>query len=422
MTRLLAVAAEGLRSARRHPLRSVLTAATSAIAIAVTVNVISLVYGLGEDVMRDASRFGRHTVDVVRFPVLLAGLEREPLGEAEHAQILVALDGLDALVVPRRQVAGLVRIDGDEHAVGLVAAPPAYLATIDVALAAGRWLTADDGPGQACVLDAAVAALFFPGVEPPAVLGRTVAATAVGEPLPPCPVVGVLRDPLTHRALFEAFDEGRGARALTSSLLSFRNVYLPDGALGTDGDYTGITVTVADDAQVDDAARRLHTIWPADVEEGLVPRRSVGVLVRRHWMEMLGSTSQTGAFLSNIVWMIIVGVAVVMLSTLNLITIRERYDELAIRRVEGARTRDVALQVTVEGVLLALLGGLAGLPVGYVGAALLRDIVGFPFRFELRYAVVATGVSILLGLLASVLPARHAARLQPVAVLTRRRN
>ena len=97
-------------------------------------------------------------------------------------------------------------------------------------------------------------------------------------------------------------------------------------------------------------------------------------------------------------------------------------DELAIRRVEGATTRDVALQVTVEGVMLALVGGLAGLPIGYVGADVLRDIVDFPFRFELRYAAVATGVAILLGLFASVLPARHAARLQPVAVLTRRRT
>lgn len=416
-----AVVGEGLRAARRHPLRSVLTAATSAVAIAVTVNVISLVYGLGEDVMRDAALFGRRTVDVVRFPVLLAGLEREPLGEAEHARMLDVLDGLDALVVPRRQVPGVLHVDEASHAVGLVRAPPSYLSTIDVALAAGRWLRDADAPGTACVLDAAVAALVFPDLEPGAMLGRDVQIAPGGEAARAVPVVGVLTDPLTHRDLFDAFDEGRGARALTSSLLSFRNVYLPDDSL-EHGEYTGITVTLASDAEVDDAARRLRTIWPVEETDSLIPRRSVGVLVRRDWMEMLGSSSQTGAFLSNVVWMIIVGVAVVMLSTLNLITIRERYDELAIRRVEGAETSDVALQVTVEGVFLALLGGLAGLPLGYVGAEVLRDIVGFPFRFELRYALFATGVAIVLGLFSSVLPALHAARLQPVAVLTRRRT
>jgi putative ABC transport system permease protein len=137
-------------------------------------------------------------------------------------------------------------------------------------------------------------------------------------------------------------------------------------------------------------------------------------------MNLLGQTTQTGAFLGNVVWIIVVGVAVVMISTLNLLTIRERYDELAIRRCEGARRADVALQITAEGTLLAFLGGVAGLPLGYLGADVLSRLVQFPFRFEARYAVAATGVSILLGLLASVLPARRAAGLEPARVLSRR--
>lgn len=420
MRRATAIVREGIRQAVRHPLRSLLTAATSAVAIAVTVNVISLVYGLRDDVQRDAARFGRRTVDVVRFPVLQAGLEREPLGDAQRAAVEEALAGLDALVVPRRAVLGSARTDGDPLRVGVVAAPPAYLRSIDVPLAAGRWLAGGDAPHEVCVLDGAVAALLLPGIAPAEVVGRSVTVAGGGRERT-CRVVGVLEDPLTHRALFESFDEGRGARALTSSLLSFRNVYLPEGSLPGD-EYTGITVTLPDDAAVDEAGRRLREIWPSDPAVALVPRRSVGVLVRRDWMDMLGTGAQTSAFLSNVVWMIIVGVAIVMLSTLNLITIRERFDELAIRRVEGAVKHDIALQVTSEGVLLALLGGLAGLPIGYVGAGLLRDIVDFPFRFEPRYAAVATLVAVLLGLFSSVLPARRAAALQPVTVLTRRRR
>ena len=146
----------------------------------------------------------------------------------------------------------------------------------------------------------------------------------------------------------------------------------------------------------------------------------VGVFVRREWMDALGGSARQGTLIGNLVWIIIVLVAAVMISTLNLITIRERYDEVALRRCEGARRRDVALQVTVEGTVTALAGGLLGLPIGYAGAAWMRSIVEFPFRFELRYALAATAVAILLGLLASVLPARHAARLQPARVLGRR--
>lgn len=420
MRRAAAILAEGIRGTLKHPLRSLLTAATSAVAIAVTVNVISLVYGLRDDVQRDTRRFGRRTVDVVRFPVLQAGMAWEPLGEAQREAVERAVEGLDALVVPRRAVVGRAQTGEESLRVGVVAAPPTYLASIDVPLAAGRWLRDGDAPFEVCVLDGSVASLLFPDLAPEGVVGLEVGLDAAGRSRT-CRVVGVLEDPLTHRALFESFDEGRGARALTSSLLSFRNVYLPEGGLAGD-EYTGITVTLPTDAAVDEAARRLRAIWPSDPEVSLVPRRSVGILVRRDWMDMLGTGAQTSAFLSNVVWMIIVGVAIVMLSTLNLITIRERYDELAIRRVEGAVKRDIALQVTAEGVLLAFAGGLAGLPVGYVGAGLLRDIVHFPFRFDLRYAAVATLVAVLLGLISSVLPARHAAALQPVAVLTRRRR
>jgi putative ABC transport system permease protein len=179
-------------------------------------------------------------------------------------------------------------------------------------------------------------------------------------------------------------------------------------------------VVLATEERARTAAARLRALWPAKGRDPLESIQSVGVFARGEWMDALGASTATGAVLSNMVWMIIVGVAIVMISTLNLITIRERYDEIAIRRCEGARRRDVALQVTAEGVLTSLVGGLAGLPLGYAGAEMLRRIVEFPFRFELRYALAAIVVAIALGLLASVIPARRAARMQPARVLGRR--
>jgi ABC-type antimicrobial peptide transport system permease subunit len=233
-------------------------------------------------------------------------------------------------------------------------------------------------------------------------------------------VVGVMEDPLTYRVLFETFDEGRGARTLTSSLLSFRNVYVRETLLDS-GDYTGISIRLPDDAAVEAARTRLLAIWEQDASMDLASMtRGIGVFVRKDWMDAMGVQGGTSALLSDLIWIIIVGVAAIMISTLNLITIRERFDELAVRRCEGARRRDVALQVTAEGVVTSVLGGLAGLPLGYAGAAVLRDIVDFPFRFDPGYAAIATVIAGLLGLIASVVPARHAAKLQPARVLSRR--
>jgi len=423
------VVAEGLRSLLRRPLRSLLTATTSAIAIAVTVNVISLSFGLEADIRGDVGLFGRRTVDVSRLPVLVPGRARPPLGAAEEARVRQVLEGLDATIVPRRQVAGVVHLPAagglaqPSQRLQVVAAPPAYLETLQVPVAAGRWLRPGDADGRdgegVCTLDASTAQHLFPGTRPTEALGRVMEIAIFGRRRH-FRVVGILSDPLRHRALFDTFDEGRGARTLTSSLLSFRNIYVPSSTLA-DEEYSGISIVLPTDAAVGVARDRLLGIWSLDASDPRAfARGGIGVFVRREWMDAFGATTRKGTLVGNVVWIIVVLVAIVMISTLNLITIRERYEEVAIRRCEGARRRDIALQITAEGVVTSLVGGLAGLPVGYVGAALLRAIVRFPFRFEFQYALAATGIAILLGLLSSVVPARHAARLQPARVLGRR--
>jgi putative ABC transport system permease protein len=409
---------EGLRHLARHPLRSVLTAVTCAVAIAVTVNVISLSYGLDDDVRRDIAKFGRLTIDVGRTPLIRPGAVRPPFGEAELAKIRAAVDGLSAVVVPLRTERATARGDAEAERIVLAAAGPSYPETLKIDLAAGRWLAPSDRGFSACVLDRSVASSLFPGVTPAAVVGRSIAL--VREPAVSPVVVGILDDPMTHRAVFEAFDEGRSSRTLAGALLSFRNVYVPEDALGTP-DLTMVHVVLPDERRLALARERLVALWPetsVDLAADRIP--PITVFERKTWIDAFGGVSQTGAFLGNIVWILVVFVACVMVSTQNLITIRERYDEVALRRCEGARKAHLVTQVTTEGLVTSVAGGLLGLPVGYLGAEALRRLVDFPFRFEARYAGVAVLVSVFLGLLSSVVPARRAAGLDPARVLSRR--
>ena len=412
---------EAIRTLRQHPLRSALTALTSAVAIAVTVNVISLSRGLEADMRKDTARFGRRTVDVGRLPVLRAGLTRTALGPQDAARIEEVLADLNPVVVPRRQVAGRATGAATLDRVQIVGTPPTYRETLDVRLLAGRWPSADEAATDApvCALDAEAAVRLFPALDPVEVVGRSVDVT-VGETVYPLEVVGVLSDPLTYRALFETFDVGRGSRTMTSSLLSFRNVYvLP--ALVPGNDFTGISIVLPDESGIPEAQRRLLRIWNQDASGNLgALLGGIGVFVRRDWMDLFGAKAGLGVLMGDLIWMVIVIVAAVMISTLSLITIRERYDELAIRRCEGARRRDIALQVSIEGILTSLVGGLAGLPLGFVAADAMRRIVDFPFRFDLGYAGWAALIAATLGLLASVVPARRAASIQPARILTRR--
>lgn len=418
MSSLLAAFVEGVRHLRRHPLRAALAALTCAVAIAVTVNVVSLSYGMDEDIRRDIARFGRLTIDVGRAPVVRPGAPRASFGEAELATVRATVAGLDATVVPLRSERVTATGDAEVRQMVLAAVGVGFPRTLAISLRAGRFLRPDDRGLSACVLDESSAKSLFPGVAPAAVVGRTV---RLARPAPvDVPVVGVLEDPKTYRALFEAFDEGRGARTLISALLSFRNVYVPEDAIAS-AELTTVSVVLPDEARLATAYDRLVRVWPAGgVDADPATLAPINVFARKAWMDAFGGATQTGAFLGNIVWILVCLVACVMISTLNLVAIRERYDELAIRRCEGARRVDVVAQVAAEGLVTSVVGGLAGLPLGVLGADVLARIVMFPFRFDARFAGVAVLVSVVLGLLSSAIPARRAAALDPAAVLSRR--
>ncbi len=409
---------EGVMHVLRRPVQSGLNALTCAVAIAVTVNVISLNYGMDADIRGDLLRFGRRTVDVGRTPHVTPGTAMPSFGDAEVAKIRGAVAGLGATVVPVRQRQATVSGEAVQRRVALAAAPADYPKTMNIPVIAGRWLDAGDAGAASCVLDESVARRLFPGREPKDIVGRSVKVGIEGEPV--SKVVGILEDPMTYRGLFDAFDENRSSRTISTILLSFRNVYLPPGAIPA-ADITFVAVTLGDDAAVDEAAKRLSRIWPqVDADDPAATVAPISILKRRDWIDAMGGVTQTSALLGNLVWILIVLVACVMISTINLITIRERFDEIAVRRCEGARKRHLVLQVAGENVLTSAVGGLLGLPLGLAGAAVLRRIVDFPFRFDVRYAGVAMLVALVLGLVASWIPARRAASLDPARVLTRR--
>ena len=431
LERMCAIFREAVHALLKHPLRALLSALTCAVAIAVTVNVISLTFGLDEDMQRDVGTFGRRTIDIGRLPVFGRPDVPAVISPDDIKRIRATLKGLDPQLVPRHQFAAPMRasIDGvlpadiEQAALqALVMVPRAYQETLDVRMVAGRWYRDDEL--DACVLDRALAETLGLPPTPKLAQGGTYGRihAFVDREIRTYRVVGILDDPMTYRALFEEFDWGRNARSLSSSLLSFRNAYVsPPESASMDISALSIVFPTVDACRA--AAPRIRALYPANFEnifEMIGKGELMGHFVRADWMDALGNTSQQGMMIGNLVWVVIVLVAAIMIATLNMVGIRERYSELAIRRVEGARRRDVATQVLYENVLVSLAGGLIGLPLGYAGAAILSRIVGFPFRFEPLYAWMATGIAVLLGVLASVWPAYHAASVDPARVLARR--
>jgi putative ABC transport system permease protein len=109
------------------------------------------------------------------------------------------------------------------------------------------------------------------------------------------------------------------------------------------------------------------------------------------------------------------GVGIVTIMT---IAVTERTNEIGLLKALGARERTILGIFLGEAVALSAVGGAFGLLLGIGVAQLLRlAIPALPVQTPLSFVVLAEVVAIVIGLAAGVLPARNAARLDPVEAL-----
>ncbi len=104
--------------------------------------------------------------------------------------------------------------------------------------------------------------------------------------------------------------------------------------------------------------------------------------------------------------------------TMMWIAVGERTNEIGLIRSLGATRRQVEFVFLTEAAVLATLGGLLGVGLGLGLCALIRAAVpGLPVSTPPIFVVAAIAVSFLTGIVSGVMPARRAARLDPVEAL-----
>jgi len=129
--------------------------------------------------------------------------------------------------------------------------------------------------------------------------------------------------------------------------------------------------------------------------------------------QMKGSFSELTVGLAALA----LGLGGVGLLAVSLLSVRERYAEIGLRIAVGARPRDILVQFLTETILLALMGGAAGILVGGGCILMGSQVTGWAMILTWESALYPFLVSLAIAVIFGAFPALRAARLDPIVAL-----
>ena len=137
--------------------------------------------------------------------------------------------------------------------------------------------------------------------------------------------------------------------------------------------------------------------------------------------QTIETTTQTLTLLISSIAVISLIVGGIGVMNIMLVSVTERTQEIGVRMAVGARQSDILRQFLIEAVLVCLLGGILGILLALGIGQIFDHLAGgnFSMVYSTASIVMAFGVSSLIGVVFGYLPARNAARLDPVEALAR---
>ncbi len=386
-----------LRSLGDHRLRSFLTALGIGVGIAAVVLLTSIGEGIHRFVLSEFTQFGTNLVAINPGKATTSGTSMGVFGNERPLTIddATALERLPytRAVVPFVQGNAEVEAGNRRRRASIYGIGPAMPEAFSMAVKSGRFLPADDpgAPRAFAVLGSKLRKELFNNSNP---LGQRI--TIGGSRYR---VIGVMES----KGTVLGFDLDDTAYIPAARAMALFN---RDGLFEID-------LLYEENAPLDKVVSAIQRTLEA--RHG---RDDVTITTQQQMLDVLGSVLNILTFAVAAIGGISLLVGAIGIVTIMTIAVNERTREIGLLRALGASRGQVLGLFLGEAIILSAIGGASGLAIGLGLAQLLNLLLpALPVHTPWLYVLLAEVSAALIGLAAGVLPARRAARLDPVEAL-----
>ena len=182
-------------------------------------------------------------------------------------------------------------------------------------------------------------------------------------------------------------------------------------------DVSIIQVSAKDGASTDRVKRDIARLMRVRRHLSSNQENNFNVMDMEEIAAMLSGTTQMMTMLLGAVAAVSLLVGGIGIMNIMLVSVTERTREIGTRLAIGALEREVLLQFLVEAVVLSSFGGLIGIALALATSASLAGVLQVPFIFNAPIVIIGFAFSAAVGVVFGYVPARKAARLDPIEAL-----
>jgi putative ABC transport system permease protein len=390
-----------IREIRRNLLRSFLTILGIVIGVSAVITMVTLGRGATQAVQAQIASLGTNLLQIrpgQRMGPGGGGSGAPAFREADLDAIATQIAGV-AAVAPEARSSVTVVAGARNWSTSVTGTTNAWLRTGNWTLSAGRAFEDTElrAGSAVCLIGATLQRELFAGTDP---LGQTLRIKQFS-----CSVVGVLAA------------KGQAAMGMDQDdtvvvpLRTLQRRVTGSLNIGT------LLVSLEDGADSRAVQASLRQLLRERRKLGASDDDNFNILDTQQLAETMSGTTQLMTSLLGAVAAVSLLVGGIGIMNIMLVSVTERTREIGVRLAIGALEHEVLLQFLIEAVVLSSFGGLVGIALATAASIGLSSLLAMPYAFQPGINGLAFVFSAAIGVVFGYVPARRAARLDPIEAL-----